>query len=133
MRLIKGKTYDVVRNAHAALVCSGTATLETALLNCPQVVCYRFSQISYEIGKRVIKVKFISLVNLIMDKKIVSELIQGDFNRNTVKRELNQILDGNGRQTMLHSYAALKIVVGEPGASERAAKLITERTLKLRA
>lgn len=132
VRLIKGKTYDVVRNAHAALVCSGTATLETALLNCPQVVCYRFSQLSYEIGKRVIKVKFISLVNLIMDKKIVSELIQGDFNKNAVKRELNQILDGAGRQTMLHSYAALKIVVGEPGASERAAKLITERTFKLR-
>lgn len=133
VRLIKGKTYDVVANAHAALVCSGTATLETALLNCPQVVCYKFSKISYEIGKLVIKVKFISLVNLIMDRKVVSELIQVDFTKNQIKKELNLILDGAGRQAMLNSYAALKIKVGEPGASERAAKLITQRALKHRA
>lgn len=130
VRLIKGKTYDVVKNAHAALVCSGTATLETALLNCPQVVCYKFSKISYEIGKLVIKVKFISLVNLIMDRKVVSELIQVDFIKEKIKKELNLILDGSGRQAMLNSYAALKIKVGEPGASERAAKLITQRTFK---
>lgn len=130
VRLIKGMTYDVVKNAHAALVCSGTATLETALLNCPQVVCYKFSKISYEIGKLVIKVKFISLVNLIMDRKVVSELIQVDFIKEKIKKELNLILDGSGRQAMLNSYAALKIKVGEPGASERAAKLITQRTFK---
>jgi len=132
VKLIKGKTYDVLYNAHAALVCSGTATLETALLNCPQVVCYKFSNISYQIGKLVIKVKFISLVNLIMDRKVVSELIQVDFTKDQVKKELNKILNGQGRQDMLNSYAALKIKVGEPGASERAAKLITARMARLR-
>lgn len=128
VRLIKGQTYDVVKNAHAALVCSGTATLETALLNCPQVVCYRFSNLSYQIGKMVIKVKYISLVNLIMDRKIVSELIQDDFNRESIKKELSAILDGVPRQEMLNSYAALRIKVGEAGASKRAAELIVSRT-----
>ncbi len=127
VRVIKGLTYDVLKNAHAALVCSGTATLETALLNCPQVVCYKFSRISYEIGKLVIKVKYISLVNLIMDKKIVSELIQVDYTKERVKVELNKILQGNQREEMLKSYAALRIKVGLPGASERAANLIYNR------
>lgn len=130
VKVIKGKTYDVLKNAHAALVCSGTATLETALLNCPQVVCYKFSNLSYQIGKLVIKVKYISLVNLIMDKRVVPELIQTDMNENKIADELKIILDGEGRQKMLHSYAALRIKVGEPGASERAAKLIVQRTLK---
>lgn len=129
VRLIKGKTYDVVKNAHAALVCSGTATLETALLNCPQVVCYKFSRLSYEIGKLVIKVKFISLVNLIMDKQLVSELIQVNYTPDTTERELRKILDGPDRADMLISYAALRIKVGEPGASLRAAQLIVKRTL----
>jgi lipid-A-disaccharide synthase len=129
VRLIKGKTYDVLANAHAALVCSGTATLETGLLNCPQVVCYRFSNLSYRIGKLVIKVKYISLVNLIMDKQVVPELIQVDFTTDSAARELNNILSGPGRSGMLHSYAALKIKVGQPGASQRAAELIVQRTL----
>ncbi len=130
IKLVKGKTYDVLANAHAALVCSGTATLETALLNCPQVVCYRFSNLSYQIGKLVIKVKYISLVNLIMDKKIVPELIQVDFTVENTVRELKAILDGDGRQSMLNSYAALRIKVGNPGASQRAAELIVGRTKK---
>ena len=130
VKLIKGKTYDVLANAHAALVCSGTATLETALLNCPQVVCYRFSKLSYRIGKLVVKVKYISLVNLIMDKKVVTELIQDDFNSVNVERELRRILEGEDRRTMLLGYAALKIKVGNPGASQRAAELIVGRTLK---
>lgn len=130
IRLIKGKTYDVLNNAHAALVCSGTATLETALLNCPQVVCYKFSRLSYEIGKLVIKVKFISLVNLIMDRKLVNELIQVDYTPETTARELKKILDGPEREAMLKSYAALRIKVGEPGASKRAAQLIVNRTIK---
>jgi lipid-A-disaccharide synthase len=130
VQLIKGKTYDVLKNAHAALVCSGTATLETALLNCPQVVCYKFSNLSYQIGKLVIKVKYISLVNLIMDKRIVPELIQKEMNEIKIAKELTKILDGTSRQDMLNSYAALRIKVGEPGASERAAHLIVKRTLK---
>ena len=128
VKLIKGKTYDVLKNAHASLVCSGTATLETALLNCPQVVCYKFSRLSYAIGKMVVKVKYISLVNLIMDKKIVTELIQGDLNLSQIKVELGKILQGESRETMLASYAALRIATGGKGASMKAAKLIVERT-----
>lgn len=128
VKLISGKTYDVVANAHAALVCSGTATLETALLNCPQVVCYKFSNLSYQVGKLVIKVKYISLVNLIMDNKVVPELIQVDYTPEKVKQELDKLLDGPERQKMLNSYAALRIKVGLPGASERAAELIVERS-----
>lgn len=128
--LIKGMTYDVLANAHAALVCSGTATLETALLNCPQVVCYRFSNLSYQIGKLVVKVKYISLVNLIMDKKLVTELLQVDYTAENTVRELQKILDGEDRRNMLTGYAALKIKVGGPGASERAARLIVERSRK---
>ena len=128
VKLIKGKAYDVLTNAHAALVCSGTATLETALLNCPQVVCYRFSNLSYRIGKLVIKVKYISLVNLIMDKKIVPELIQVDFTIERTALELRKILEGEDRKNMLHAYAALKIKVGNPGASQRTAQWIVART-----
>lgn len=128
VQLIKNKTYDVLANAHAALVCSGTATLETALLNCPQVVCYRFSNLSYQIGKLVIKVKFISLVNLIMNKKVVSELIQVDFTKENIITELNKIISGQARKEMLNSYAALKIKVGNPGASKRVAEMVVART-----
>ena len=130
VKLIKGKTCDVVANSHAALVCSGTATLETALLNCPQVVCYKFSNLSYKIGKMVIKVKYISLVNLIMDKLIVKEIIQHDLTTETISHELSKILTGEKRKEMLTSYAALKIKVGNTGASQRAASLIVNRTLK---
>lgn len=130
VKLIKGKTYDVVRNAEAALVCSGTATLETALLRCPQVVCYRFSNLSYAIGRLVVKVKYISLVNLIMDRKVVAELIQNNYNKKTVVQELNAILKDPGRREMMNSYAALGIKVGASGASERAAGLIVKRSKK---
>ena len=128
VKIIKGQTYDVLKNAHAGLVCSGTATLETALLNCPQVVCFRFSKLSYFIGKLVIKVKYISLVNLIMDKAVVEELIQDDFNEKKIASSLRKILTGQSRLDMIQSYAALKIKVGNSGASERTAKLIVGRT-----
>ncbi|MES2616386.1 MAG: lipid-A-disaccharide synthase [Bacteroidota bacterium] len=128
VRVIKNQTYDVIKNAHAALVCSGTATLETALLNCPQVVCYRFSNLSYQIGKLVIKIKFISLVNLIMNKKVVTELIQNELSTDNIINELNVILEGDGRKNMTLSYVALKNKVGGPGASERTAELIVRRT-----
>jgi lipid-A-disaccharide synthase len=128
VRILKGQTYDVLKNAHAALVCSGTATLETALLNCPQVVCFRFSKLSYFIGKLVIKVKYISLVNLIMDKPVLEELIQDELNEKRIAKSLKRILDGSQRLNMIQSYAALKIKIGTSGASERAAKLIVSRT-----
>ncbi|MDP2174571.1 MAG: lipid-A-disaccharide synthase [Bacteroidota bacterium] len=127
VKLIRGKTYDVLKNSHAALVCSGTATLETALLNCPQVVCYKFSKISFAIGKMVIKVKYISLVNLIMNRVVVKELIQDELNTQNIQKELNKIISGKMRNKQLEDFIQLSEKVGKPGASERAAKLIVER------
>ena len=89
---ISNKTYDLLSVSYAALVTSGTATLETALFKVPQVVCYKGSAISYHIAKRIITLKFISLVNLVMDKKVVTELIQNDFNKKQLKLELEHIL-----------------------------------------
>jgi len=129
VKIVKGLTYDVVKNANAALVCSGTATLETALLNCPQVVVFRFSKLSYFIGKLLIKVKYISLVNLILNKPVLEELIQDEFNESKIISALSKILNGPKRLEMIQSYAALKIKVGNSGASERAASLIVSRTL----
>jgi lipid-A-disaccharide synthase len=127
IKLIKGYTYDVLKNSHAALVCSGTATLETALLNCPQVVCYKFSALSYEIGKRVIKVKYISLVNLILDKLAIPELIQNELNEINIKKELDLIIGGLHREQQLSDYKILKDLVGSSGASIRTAELIYKR------
>ena len=87
VHFVTGKTYDLLSHAHAALVTSGTATLETALFNVPEVVCYRGNWISYQIAKRVISLKYISLVNLIMDAPIVTELIQGELNTKNLKTE----------------------------------------------
>ena len=129
VKIVKGLTYDVLKNANAALVCSGTATLETALLNCPQVVVFRFSKLSYFIGKLLIKVKYISLVNLILNKPVLEELIQDEFNESKIISALSKILNGPKRLEMIQSYAALKIKVGNSGASERAASLIVSRTL----
>ena len=83
---ISNKTYDLLSIAHAAIVTSGTATLETALFKVPQVVCYKANWISYQIAKRIITLKFISLVNLIMDREVVTELIQGDLNKKRLKQ-----------------------------------------------
>lgn len=122
---VSNKTYDLLRCSKAALVTSGTATLETALLNIPQVVCYRSSRISYEIGKRVVKdLKYISLVNLIMDAEIVTELIQSDLNSKNLIKELNLILEGKSRDKMLNNYAELREKLGGSGASDHAADII---------
>jgi lipid-A-disaccharide synthase len=124
VHFVSNKTYDLLRCSKAALVTSGTATLETALLNVPEVVCYKGSRISYEIGKRLIKnIKYISLVNLIMDKKIVKELIQNDLNTKNLIEELKLILNEN-RQKILNDYAKLRQKLGGKGASENAAKII---------
>ncbi|MBC7426054.1 MAG: lipid-A-disaccharide synthase [Bacteroidia bacterium] len=128
--VVTGQTYDLISNAEAALVCSGTATLETALLNCPEVVCYKFSAISYMIGKMVVKLDYISLVNLIMNRLVVTELIQNELTTKNLKRELENITSNAvKRKDMLISYAALRIKVGEAGASERVAELIYKRSL----
>ena len=125
VHFVSNKTYDLLRSSKAALVTSGTATLETALLNIPEVVCYRSSRISYEIGKRVVKnIKYISLVNLIMDEEIVTELIQNDLNTENLVKELNAILVGETRQKMLDDFGFLRQKLGGRGASDHAADII---------
>jgi lipid-A-disaccharide synthase len=126
LKIIYNQTYALLQNAHAALVTSGTATLETALFNVPEVVCYKGSPISYQIAKRLIDIKYISLVNLISDKKIVTELIQNDCSVENLCAELCLIVEGKNRQTMLNQYAELRTLLGEKGASEKTAKLMYE-------
>nr|WP_321231980.1 lipid-A-disaccharide synthase [uncultured Psychroserpens sp.] len=123
---ISNKTYDVLSVSTAALVTSGTATLETALFKVPQVVCYKASAISYQIAKRIITLKFISLVNLIMDREVVTELIQSDLNKKRLKKELDIILDDDKRIQLFIDYYDLEKKLGGKGASEKAAKLIFE-------
>lgn len=118
-------TYDLLSNADAAIVASGTATLETALLRIPEVVVYRANALSVWIARKLVKIKYISLVNLIMDTLVVQELIQEDCNEEKVSKELNRLLnDKTYRGKMLQNYDALISIMGEVGASERTAKLI---------
>ena len=121
---VDNKTYDLLSVSTAALVTSGTATLETALFKVPQVVCYKGSNISYQIAKRIITLKYISLVNLIMDKEVVTELIQNDFNKRRLKQELELILDSDNREKLFLEYYDLEKKLGGKGASEKTAKLI---------
>ena len=124
VHFVSGKTYDLLAHSYAALVTSGTATLETALLNVPEVVCYRGNWISYQIAKRVISLKYISLVNLIMDAPVVTELIQGALNTRNLKVELNKLLNADYREKLLKDYEALREKLGNEGASERTAQAI---------
>ncbi|CAM3291215.1 lipid-A-disaccharide synthase [Aequorivita lipolytica] len=124
VHFVTNKTYDLLSISEAALVTSGTATLETALFKVPQVVCYKGSRISYEIAKRVIKLDYISLVNLILNKTVVTELIQTDFNKKRLKEELANILDPYQRASMFLDYYDLEKALGGRGASENTAKLI---------
>ena len=128
VRSLRNKTYQLLLQSKAALVTSGTATLETALFGVPQVVCYKGSNISYQIAKRLVKVKYISLVNLIMDKEVVKELIQDEMNAENVKIELNKILkDQKVISRMKEDYADLKKLLSKGGkASKKAAKSIVE-------
>ena len=121
---INNKTYDLLSVSYASLVASGTATLETALFKVPQVVCYKGGNISYQIAKRIITLKYISLVNLIMDKEVVKELIQSDFNQRNLKKELIKILDKNHREKLFLDYFELEKKLGGKGASEKVAKQI---------
>ncbi len=126
INFISNKTYDLLSNATAALVTSGTATLETALFKIPEVVCYKGSWISYQIAKRIITLKYISLVNLIMDEEVVTELIQEDCNSERIGEELNKILDVKYRQELLRKYSILETKLGGIGASEKTAELIVK-------
>jgi len=124
IQLVHNQTHKLLQISHAALVTSGTATLETALIGIPEVVCYKGSKISFEIAKRIVDIKFISLVNLIMDREVVKELIQQELNEKMLKAELFKILEGSEREKMLQSFAELKEKLGDGGASERAAEIV---------
>lgn len=133
MPIIKGQTYALMQHAHAALVTSGTATLETALFGAPQVVCYKGGRISYLIAKQLIKVPYISLVNLVMNRAVVTELIQDAFNPSQLKINLQEILEGSKRAQMQKDYAALRKILGGSGASEKAAAIVVSTASGLQA
>lgn len=124
IKLIMNKTYDILGISHAALVTSGTATLETALFKVPEVVCYKGSFISYHIAKRIINLDYISLVNLIMEREVVKELIQNDFNARNLKAELRKILNEDNRKRIFSDYYSLEQKLGGKGASRKTAELI---------
>lgn len=119
--IIFNQTYDILRHVDAAIVKSGTSTLETALFKVPQVVCYKTNNLTFQIAKRIVDVKYISLVNLILEKEVVKELIQYNFNAQNLKNELRKILDFNNRDFIIKEYDKLKIKLGNEGCSERIA------------
>lgn len=124
IKIIHNQTYALLQNAHAALVTSGTATLETALFGVPEVVCYKGSNISYQIAKRLVDIKYISLVNLIANKEIVKELIQDEYNLENIKIYLTNILDEKNRTIIAANYNNLKNQLGKKGASQNTANSI---------
>lgn len=128
VRHVCDKTYELLKYSEAAVVTSGTATLETALIGTPEIVCYKSDAFSVLFGRIVIKVRFISLVNLIMDREVVRELIQSDMSMEKASAELEGILGGGGkREKMLADFEELRRIVGGPGASDRfAAKMVEE-------
>lgn len=130
VKFVPNKTYDLLSVSYAAIVTSGTATLETALFKIPQIVCYKTSNVSYQIGKRLVKLKYISLVNLIMNKEVVKELIQDDFNEKNLEIELHKIIDGYQRALIFIDYYDLEKKLGGKGASKKVAELIIEKSLK---
>lgn len=124
VKLVDNQTYDLLQHAHGALVTSGTATLETGLFKVPQVVCYRGNKISAWIARRVVNVDYISLVNLIVGRLVVKELIQEELTVKKLKKALAEILEEGQRQRIAEGYDTLRKKLGEPGASARAAGLI---------
>ncbi|MBK7173569.1 MAG: lipid-A-disaccharide synthase [Bacteroidales bacterium] len=127
IKVITGKTYDLLHFSKAAIVTSGTATLETGLIGTPQVVCYRMSFITALLAWMLVKVEFISLVNLVLGKQAVKELIQYRFTKSALSKELHSILqDENKYSQMKSDYKEMKTKLGENGASAKAAKLIVE-------
>ena len=126
IKIILNQTYDLLIYSKVALVSSGTATLETALLNVPQIVCYRSSFITYQIAKRLVKLKYISLVNLILDREVVKELIQEKFNVREVKKQLEYTLSESGQNQLKEDYKELRKALGGGGASKKTAQLIVD-------
>ncbi len=126
-RILFNKTYPILEAAEAAIVTSGTATLETALFDVPQVVCYKANEASYQIAKRLVKVKYMSLVNLILNKEAVAELLQDEYNISRFTKEFESIIKGGNKRTeILKNYEDLHHKVGKAGASKRVAEGIIE-------
>lgn len=127
VKYVENETYNLLDVSYAALVTSGTATLETALFKVPQVVCYHSSAVSYFIAKNLVKdLKYISLVNLVMDAPVVTELIQNDFNEIRLQKELSLILNEDFRHQMFENYLTLEEKLGGEGASKKVAKIIVD-------
>lgn len=124
VEIVIDKTYSVLNVSYAALVASGTATLEAALFDTPMVVGYKGSWFSYQIGKMLVDIKYISLVNLIMDTEVVKELIQDDLNQKELKLALDNVLNLSNQYLMREDFRKLKVVLGNTGASERSAEII---------
>ncbi|MDR2358568.1 MAG: lipid-A-disaccharide synthase [Prevotellaceae bacterium] len=125
-RLVENQTCELLSHAAAAIVASGTATLETALIGTPQTVCYGGNEISFQIAKRLVRIKFISLVNIIMNREVVRELVQHDLNTANLQAELQALLpNGNKRAAQLNDYAELRRCLGEQGAAKRIALAMT--------
>lgn len=127
VRLVENQTYELLQNSSAALVTSGTATLETALLAVPEVVCYKANRLSFLIARNLVKVKYISLVNLIMDRMVVKELIQNNFTEANLVKELDRLLkDPKKQKQLLEDIDTLKERLGNSGASKNAAEVIVD-------
>jgi lipid-A-disaccharide synthase len=127
IQTVFNQTYDLLHVAQAAVVTSGTATLETALFDVPQVVVYKTSPVTYQIAKHLVKIPFISLVNLIAEREVVRELIQDAYNENQLVKELSQIAEeGLPRQAVLKGYAEVRKKIGNKKASQETARLIVE-------
>jgi lipid-A-disaccharide synthase len=127
VKIVMDDAYNLLSVADAALVTSGTATLETALFNIPQVVCYKGGWAAYQVYKRVIRVSFVSLVNLIAGREVVKELLQNDLTKENLFTELSKItINQTTRQNQLDGYAEIKNILGEKGASERTGRLVVE-------
>ena len=128
LKIVYNQTYSLLSFAKAALVTSGTATLETALFNVPQMVCYKSSFFTYFIGKKLVRLNYISLVNLILEKQAVTELIQHECNEKNIIKVLQELLSATGQQKIKSDYKILEEKLGPPGASERVVNLILEQS-----
>jgi lipid-A-disaccharide synthase len=127
VRVLLNQSHDILYHADAALVTSGTATLETALIGVPEVVCYKGNPLSFEIAKLIVNIKFISLVNLVMERLVVTELIQGNLNEQNLTDALDKLLYDEEVQNQIGAdYKLLRLRLGEKGASARAATIIAE-------
>ncbi len=127
VKILTDKTYELLKYADAAVVCSGTATLETALIGTPEVVCYRMDEFSYRVARAFVKIGFISLVNIIMGREVVRELIQHDMTVENASEELQAIMEGGSKHSkMMADYASLGAIVGGEGASDRFAARMVE-------